>query len=343
MSTVDGVFDGSWDAGLSLARLADDMDFEAIVPVGRWRGFGGETNFNGEQQEPYAWAAGVGAATEKAGVFVTSHVPTVHPLFAAKQLTTIDHISHGRAALNIVAGWNSDEMAMFGIEQRPHDERYDVAQEWVDVMIKLWEHDGPIDFQGKYFDLKKAEISPGPVQRPRPVLMNAGGSGAGMHFGARNCDVIFVQPGLGEQPIEEVKAKIDTFKKLARDEYGREILVWTLAYVVQEDTETEARRFLDHYVQEKGDWTGAENLVRSMGIGDNQSIPAEVMEAMKYHFIAGWSGRPIVGTSEIVAEKLIELADIGADGVLLSWPRYLEDMAKFQEQTLPLLVEAGAR
>ncbi len=51
----------------------------------------------------------------------------------------------------------------------------------------------------------------------------------------------------------------------------------------------------------------------------------------------------MVGTSEMVAAQLIELADIGADGILLSWPRYLDDMGRFREQTLPLLVEAGAR
>lgn len=343
MSSIEGTFDGSWDASLRLARLADDMEFEAIVPVGRWLGFGGDTNFNGAQQEPYTWAAGVAASTEKAGVFVTSHVPTVHPMFAAKQLTTIDHLSHGRAALNIVAGWNAEEMAMFGIDQLSHDERYDLAQEWVDVMIKLWTSEEPVDHDGKYFHLTHARLTPGSVQRPHPVLMNAGGSRSGMHFGARNCDVIFVQPGLGEQPVEEVKAKIDAFKALARDEYSRDIRVWTLAYIVQEDTEKEAQRFLDYYVREKGDWAGAGNLVRSMGIGDNQSIPAEMLEAMKFHFIAGWSGRPIVGTSETVAAQLIELADIGADGILLSWPRYLDDMARFQKETHPLLVEAGAR
>ncbi len=67
MSTVEGVFDGSWDTSLSLARLADAMDFEAVVPVGRWRGFGGETNFNGEQQEPFAWAAGGGRGDREGG------------------------------------------------------------------------------------------------------------------------------------------------------------------------------------------------------------------------------------------------------------------------------------
>ena len=76
--------------------------------MARWRGFGGATNFNGACYETFTWAAGVGGATEHATVFATSHVPTIHPIVAAKQATTIDHISNGRFALNLVMGEMSE-------------------------------------------------------------------------------------------------------------------------------------------------------------------------------------------------------------------------------------------
>jgi hypothetical protein len=47
MSTIDGTLEATWDNTLELARMADEMQFEAIVPVGRWKGFGGATDFNG--------------------------------------------------------------------------------------------------------------------------------------------------------------------------------------------------------------------------------------------------------------------------------------------------------
>ena len=103
------------------------MDFEALVPVGRWRGFGGTTDFNGEGFEWFTWAAGIAAATDRAGVFSTSHVPTIHPILAAKQAMTVDHISEGRFALNVVTGWHQAEIEMFGAPLLAHDERYDVA------------------------------------------------------------------------------------------------------------------------------------------------------------------------------------------------------------------------
>src|SRR5262249_19160109 len=106
ISSIDGVLEISWPNTLTLAKISEEMEFEALVPIGRWHGFGGKTNFNGPGFECFAWAAGMGAATHYSGIFATSHVPTIHPVMAAKQAAAIDHISGGRFALNIVTGWN---------------------------------------------------------------------------------------------------------------------------------------------------------------------------------------------------------------------------------------------
>src|SRR6202521_4500662 len=74
MSSIDGILQAKWDSALALARMADEMEFEAIVPVGRWKGFGGTTNFNGEGFEVFAWAAGLSEATSYSSVFATSHI-----------------------------------------------------------------------------------------------------------------------------------------------------------------------------------------------------------------------------------------------------------------------------
>ena len=342
MSTVDGVLDADWASTSELARMSDEMSFEALVPVGRWRGFGGQTDFNGAGFESFTWAAGIAAQTDTSGVFVTSHVPTIHPLLAAKQATTIDHISGGRVALNVVTGWNVPEIEMFGAPMLPHDERYAVAQEWVDIVRAVWTSDEPFSFEGKYYRVIDALLKPQPIQKPHPVLMNAGGSKAGRHFGARNCDVVFINADLGQQSPAGLAEKVKDFKRLAREEYGREISVWTNAYIVEGDTEADAKAFLDYYVNEKGDWEAAQNLVDGM-IGNTETMAKETIQEMKFHFIAGWSGYPIVGSTDMVVDKLVELSKTGLDGVLLSWPRYVQDMRQFQERTYPLLVEAGVR
>jgi len=83
ITTIDGVLEADWPSTLALAQLGDAMEFEALVPVGRWQGFGGKTNFNGAGFECFSWAAGIGASTKYPAIFATSHVPTIHPIMAA--------------------------------------------------------------------------------------------------------------------------------------------------------------------------------------------------------------------------------------------------------------------
>ena len=112
----------------------------------------------------------------------------------------------------------------------------------------------------------------------------------------------------------------------------REIQVWTNAYIFQADTEAEARAFYDETVFKKGDWEGVENLVSIMGL-NSQSIPAPVLQHLKEHFIAGWVGYPLIGTKEQVVDGLALLARAGFDGIVLTWPRYIEGMQQFKAET----------
>ena len=340
ITTIPGTLEATWPNTLALARLADEMEFEALVPVGRWRGFGGPTNFNGAGFECFSWAAGIGASTRYSGVFATSHVPTIHPIMAAKQAATIDHITGGRFALNIVTGWHKPEIEMFGAKLFEHDARYDMAAEWVGIIKRMWTEDEPFDFEGKYYRVQGAVLDPKPVRKPYPVIMNAGGSEKGRHFAARHCDVAFVLFDPGD--LEAARAHIAAYRTLAREEYGRSLQIWCASYVVQRETEREAREFYRHYVHEKGDWEAAGNLVETMGL-NAKTLPAEVVRGMKEHFIAGWGGYPLVGSNDQVVEGLARLSAIGLDGTVLSWPIYEEGMRQFQQVTLPALREAGLR
>ena len=132
-----------------MAQAADALGLEALVPVARWKGFGGKSNFNGTNFETYTWAAGLGAGDAASCVFTTSHVPTVHPIMAAKQATTVDHISSGRFALNIVCGWFAPELEMYGAPIMEHDTRYDYAAEWIEIIKMLWTRRGGVRLRGQ--------------------------------------------------------------------------------------------------------------------------------------------------------------------------------------------------
>ena len=95
-STIPDNWDGSWDANLKLARMVDAAGLDFMMPVGRWRGYGGKTDHNHKSFETLTWAAGLLCATQRIRVFGTVHVSLFHPVLAAKQMATVDHIGNGR-------------------------------------------------------------------------------------------------------------------------------------------------------------------------------------------------------------------------------------------------------
>jgi len=340
ISDIDGVLEVTWPNTLELARMGDAMEFEALVPVGRWKGFGGRTNFNGAGFESFSWASAIGASTKNPCIFATSHVPTIHPVMAAKQSTTIDHVTGGRFSLNIVTGWYKPEIEMFGEAQMEHDMRYDRAIEWLEIIKLLWTREDEFDYEGKFYKIDKGWLQPKPIQKPYPVVMNAGGSEKGRHYAAKYCDVAFIV--LQSHELDDMRAHVSRYRDFAREEYGRDIQVWTNAYVVQGDTEADAKKFFNYYVHEHGDWDAVENLITTLGI-NAQTMPPEVARGLKAHFIAGWAGYPIVGSKEMVVDELAKLSAAGFDGVILSWAKYVEQMREFKEVTYPLVVQAGLR
>ena len=93
----------SWADCLALAKMGDEAGMDFLLPIGRWKGYGGDTDLHGETLETITWATGLLAATSRITVFGTVHAPLFHPLIAAKEMVTADHIGEGRFGLNIVA------------------------------------------------------------------------------------------------------------------------------------------------------------------------------------------------------------------------------------------------
>ncbi len=330
-------YEVSWDHTVGLARQADDMGLDMLIPLGRWKGFGGTTNFNGESFETYTWAAGMAQATERIMVFATTHVPVVHPIVAAKQAVTVDHISNGRFGLNLVMGWFTPEMEMFGSALREHDERYQVGEEWVQIVKRLWAEREPFSFAGDYYTVNNAESWPKPVQSPHPVIMNAGASPAGSDFAARNADISFI----AVDDADSAAASITNFKNHSYEEYGRQPLVFSGAYVVCADTEKEAQRILQSII-DGGDRQAVRNLMQVLGI-QSGSFDHLIAKAAEDRFITGYGGVPFVGTPEQIADQFIAMAKAGVSGMTLGFLDYAEGLRQFDESILPLLRQAGLR
>ena len=156
----------------------------------------------------------------------------------AKMAATIDHVTNGRFAMNVVCGWFKNEFDMFGAHMRPHDDRYKYATEWLDFVRRAWTEDEEFDFRSESFEATAVWSQPKPLQKPHPPIMNAGGSPAAQDFTTRYCDMNFVI--LKDRThLPGAKAQIDHLKQW-RDHTGARPGFGFYVYVVCRDTEKEA-------------------------------------------------------------------------------------------------------
>jgi alkanesulfonate monooxygenase SsuD/methylene tetrahydromethanopterin reductase-like flavin-dependent oxidoreductase (luciferase family) len=339
MTKAPGKLTPTWEENVRIAQAVDRAGWEFLLPLGNWKGAGGETNPHDRSFEVYTWAAGIGAVTKQIQVFTTSHLRLVHPMMAAKQGATLDHVAGGRSALNIVAGQAADVVAMFGIEQIDHDENYGVADEWTTLVKRLYTEEEPFDFEGRYFRLRGARINPKPLQQPYPVIVNAGQSKAGRRFGAKHADFTFVNVS----DLDQLQKMIAGIREIARTEFGREMGMLNHAYVVCRDTEQEAREADRYFLDECGDWAAADAYVDAYERSASQSLDVAWLRTAKRGLIAGFNAMPLVGTPEQVVEKLLALAGAGIDGTALHWPDYEAGLTYFNRNVLPLMEQAGLR
>jgi len=325
----------NWPQQVRIAKASEAAGFDAIVPVGRWKGIGGKSNFWGESYETMAWASALATATERVTLFATVHVPLLHPVRAAKAGVTIDHISDGRFGFNMVAGWNAAEFDMFGKRQLPHDERYAEAAEWADFIKRLWREEKPFDWEGKYYQSPGAHSEPRPL-RSRPLLMSAGSSPAGQAFAARNVDIIFITP---PTDLDQLRGTVAGIKQQAAA-VGRQVQVWTTGGMLCCPTEAEVQRRFNYFVHEKGDWEGAE-LLRQAIMGGGQATSYIDQKTIAEGMIAWSHGYRLMGTPEQVVGKMNALSDAGLDGMALIWVDFEEGLDVFAREIKPLAQQTG--
>nr|AVW82899.1 putative monooxygenase [Nocardia interforma ATCC 21072] len=169
--------------------------------------------------EPFAAATAIAAATTHIGVVVTANPTYSDPYGVARNLASLDHVSGGRAAWNLVTG--ADAAAALNYSREQHwdtQKRYEWAEETLEIARKLWDAgDEPIHHRSEYFQID------GPLGLPRPpqgqvVLLNAGTSDQARELGARQADMVFAGP----QPTLAKRKEYYADIKARAARYGRE-------------------------------------------------------------------------------------------------------------------------
>jgi alkanesulfonate monooxygenase SsuD/methylene tetrahydromethanopterin reductase-like flavin-dependent oxidoreductase (luciferase family) len=322
--------------------MAEAAGLDFMLPIGRWKGYGGETDFHGATLETVTWATGLLAATKRITVFGTVHAPLFHPLIAAKEFVTADHVGEGRFGLNLVAGWNEGEFEMFGVKQRDHETRYEFAEEWLDIVKRAWSEPDAFEFEGKFFTLSGVKAFPKPYGGTRPIIMNAGTTPTGQAFALRNCDAFFTATAASRTSMEANGKKVAETKDQARS-YGRDIAVYTVGQVICRPSQSEAEGYYRHAVIENADWGAVESMLALKNITP-QTVSAEEFAAKRKYFAANAiGGYPFVGTPDRVAEELANISRAGMAGIAVSFVNYLNEMPYFCDEVLPRLVRLGVR
>ena len=328
-------WDASWDNNLRLARLCDDAGLDFLLPIARWIGYGGQDiNFQREVLETTTWAAGLLAATSQIAVVSTVHTAITNPVVAAKQIATLDQIGHGRAGLNVVAGWNAPEYAALGLElPAEHTRRYAYAQEWLDVIRLLWKSEESVDFDGAFFKLKHVHSDPKPMRGGVPII-NAAGSPEGRGFAINNAQFLFTPAIDLSRSTDEITAL-----KAQAAAAGRSLDVLTFAHVVCRRTEKEAQDYYQHYLAET-DWVATDNLV-ALQFAHAQSFPHDLLALIRERMAAGHGGYPLTGTPEKVVKGIMALVEAGFGGTTLSFVNYIDEFPFFRDEVMPMLRDHG--
>lgn len=316
--------DASYKQNKSAAMIADSYKMDFIMSMAKWRGYGGKTEHWGTSLESLTMMAGIADATTHAKIIATVHTLMMNPGAVAKMMATLDQISEGRAGLNIVSGSFREELNQMGAwrDDIDHDERYVYAQEWSDVVHKLWQDDH-VDYNGKYFRFDDCVSQPKPALKPFTVC--AGQSERGLRFSVKNTDACFV----GGKDDEET-LKITRMARKIAQEINTSVKCYCMTTLIIEDTEEEAQAKADYYREGK-DAGAIEGMMRSYGID-----PALKDNAMVIRAQGAFMSRELIGTVESVKAQLIEMIDnTEMDGVMVIFDDYEKGLHQFGQHILP--------
>jgi FMNH2-dependent dimethyl sulfone monooxygenase len=338
VTTVPERWDASWENNQRLAQMADSAGVEFMLPLGRWKGYGGVTDHNGSNFETLTWASGILASTRYIMAFGTVHVSLFNPVVAAKQMATADLIGQGRFGLNIVCGWNSDEFDMLGIDLAEHEDRYDQGQEWIDIVTRAWSSAEAFDYDGSFYQVHKTDIHPKPYGGGRPLIVCAGNSERGRDFAARNADMMFTNI---RTDLDEVPGSASALRELAGS-YNRDINVFSNVAVVCRPTRKEAEEYFRYYAVDNADHGAVENMIVGRGLV-KPGISEEALQAARVRAAGGNGAKPIVGDPDQVTAEMKRLSECGISALAMGFTNYLEDFPYFRDEVIPRLTGAGLR
>jgi pyrimidine oxygenase len=316
------LLDGGWAQNRDAAIAAEAAGFDFAMAMGKWRGFGGDTSHWGASLEAVTLMAAIAPLTSRIGLWATMHAILFNPVVAAKMIATLDHVSGGRAGLNIVAGAFRGEFAQMGAwdDSLTHDTRYDLAQEWTQVVKRLW-REARVDFEGRHFNIRDCVCDPKPLSAPR--LICAGMSPRGFDFSVREADGCFI----GGRTEEETRTASLRAKELAAS-IGKSIKTYAMVTVVWDATDAAAEARAAQY-RDGLDEGAVSGMLESYGAAGN---------AMTARAQGAFMTQTAIGAPATVADRIGQFVRYcELDGLMFIFDDYPAGIAMAGREILPRL------
>ncbi|MDU6100867.1 MAG: LLM class flavin-dependent oxidoreductase, partial [Acinetobacter sp.] len=288
--------------------------------------------------DPLQIVPAMAAVTKHLGFGVTTSISFEHPYPFARRISTLDHLTKGRVGWNIVTSYLESGSKNLGLKtQVNHDNRYDIADEYLEVLYKLWEgswEEGsvvrdresgifadhkkvhPIQHEGKYFTVPGIHICEPSPQRT-PVLYQAGASSRGQKFASQNAECVFIA---APSKIATKKVVQGIRQKLAqegRDPYS--VKIYALLSIVTDETDAKAQAKFKEY-QSYGSYDGALTLLSGWsGVDFSQYQPTDKVEYIQTNAIQSLLDSYVNADPERVwtIEEIANWNSLGGNGPVL--------------------------
>jgi len=294
--------------------------------------------------EAYMTGAFVTARSETIMPLIAARPGYINPVLLAKMIATLDQLSGGRVSVNLIAGQIESEIESDGIHYTK-EERYALMDEEVTIMKALWTADGPLDFDGRFHQLKGASITPKPAQKPHPKFYLGGGSEDAWELSAKHSDVHLFwgdTPDRIAENIADIRARAAKFGREADIGFGMRL------QIVCRENEADALEAADLLIRNIPE--AARERLKSLTSNSeaNRRVQAIVEEKGLWIEPHLWSGltrfRPgagiaVVGNPEQCAETLQRFIDVGCHSFCLSGYLHDEEAERFGRLVYPLLAK----
>ncbi len=325
-----------FDYNRKLAQIAEAAGFEyALSQIRFTAGYGADN-----QHESVSFSHALLAATQKLRVIAAVLPGPWTPSLLAKQIATIDHLTGGRIAVNIVSGWFKTEFTAIGEPWLEHDERYRRSEEFINAIKGIWTQDN-FSFAGDFYRFRNYSLKPKPLQQPHPEIFQGGSSRAARDMAARVSDWYFTNGNT----VEGITAQVDDIRRKAALN-GHRVKIGVNAFVIARDTEQEAQAVLEEIIA-KADFEAVNAFgdeVKQAGRASPETegnwAKSTFDDLVQYN--DGFKTN-LIGTPEQIARRIVKLKALGVDLVLAGFLHFQEEVEYFGKHVLPLVRELEAQ